>query len=71
MISVTPFEVIVTNPLRPEKEGGLVKGTKLTVRFVIPDQQADGKYLIYFVVWNEAKKNFMLELAVQFEPIEK
>ncbi len=64
------FKVSVTNPLRKEKDGGLRKDAILTVFHVFHDHQIGGPFIVYFLVWNENKKNFMLEPASQFTPME-
>lgn len=65
------FKVIVTKPLRKVKDGGLRQGETLTVYTIIPDHRIGGPYVLYFVVWNEAKQTFMLEPAEQFTPVQK
>jgi hypothetical protein len=62
------FKVKVGNPLREEKDCGLKKGEVLTVYYVVHENQIGGPFIVYFLVWNEAKKNFMLEPASQFVP---
>jgi len=64
------FQVKATTPLRKEKDGGLRRGETLTVFHVFHDHQIGGPFIVYFLVWNENKKNFMLEPASQFTPSE-
>ena len=66
---IESFKVKVVNPTRKVKDGGLKKGELLTVRAIESEQLLNGTYHIYFMVWNEAVKNFMLEEAVQFKPM--
>jgi len=65
------FQVITENPIRAEKDGGLKKGAVLTVFHVFHDHQIGGNFIVYFLVWNENKRNFMLEPASQFTPVTK
>jgi hypothetical protein len=63
------FEVLVTNPSIPEEEGGLKKGARLHVRGILHDHRIGGPFIVFFLVYNEKKQNFMLEPASQFTPI--
>lgn len=67
---ITPFDVEVVNPLREEKDGGMVKGERTTVRGFVAEHHTDGPYIIFFLVYSKTKKNFMLEPACQFAPCE-
>lgn len=70
MLPITPFDVEVVNPAREEKDGGLKRGTIVTVRAFIAEHQVTGPYLIFFLVYNFSKNNFMLEPAYQFRPVD-
>lgn len=71
MITCTNFRVKVIKPAMEEKDGGLKKGARFTVYGMMSEQLIDGKLFIYFLVFNPARGNFMLEPACQFEPCEK
>jgi hypothetical protein len=66
-----PFEVKVKNPLKADDGTSLIKGITLMVRAIATEHRLDGTFIVYFFVWNEARKRFMLEPAAQFEPMDK
>jgi len=69
MLPIQPFDVKVVSPAREVKDGGLKKGEIVTVRAFIAEHQVAGPFVIYFLVYSETKKNFMLEPAYQFQPV--